>query len=168
VTVKVTVTDAAGTAINGARVLLKAANATGPFPYQESVTISNSGTTATVSHTGHGLATNDKVEIKGSAYAQNEGVHQITVSDVNTYTYTLASAPGDGSVGGTITSTFVALSGLTSSGIISISRVYSSSQPVIGWARKSSASPFYKTGPLSGSVSNTDGYNNTAVLILDE
>lgn len=168
VTVKVTVTDAGGTAINGARVLLKAANATGPFPYQESVTISNSGTTATVTHTGHGLATNDKVEIKGSAYAQNEGVHQITVSDVNTYTYTMSSAPGDGSVSGTITSTFVALSGLTSSGIVSTSRVYSSNQPVTGWARKSSGSPFYKTGPLSGSVDSSGGYNNTAVLILDE
>ena len=168
VTVKVTVTNAAGTLIDGARVLLKAANATGPFPYQESVTISNSGTTATVSHTGHGMATNDKVEIRGSEYAQNEGVHQITVTGVDSYTYTMSSAPGDGAVSGTITSTFVALSGLTSSGIVSTSRVYSSNQPVIGWARKSSASPYYKTGTLSGSVDSTDGYNNTAVLISDE
>lgn len=168
VTVKVTVTNAAGTLIDGARVLLKAANATGPFPYQESVTISNSGTTATVTHIGHGLATNDKVEIKGSEYPANEGVQQITVTGANTYTYTMSSSPGDGAVSGTITATFVALSGLTSSGVISTSRVYSSPQPVTGWARKSSSSPYYKSGPLSGNVSNTTGYDNTAVLILDE
>lgn len=168
VTVKVTVTDATGTLIDNARVLLRASNGTGPFPYQESVTISNSGTTATVSHTGHGLATNDKVWIAGAEYEQNVGVKTITVTGANAYTYTMASAPGDGAVGGTITSTFVALSGLTSSGVLSTSRVYSSSQPVIGWARKSSGTPFYKTGPLSGAVDNSDGYNNTAVLTADE
>jgi hypothetical protein len=168
VTVKVTVTNAAGTLIDGARVFLKAANATGPFPYQESVTISNSGTTATVSHTAHGLLTNDKVLIEGAGYDANLGVHTITKISDNSYSYTMSSSPGDGAVSGTITSTFVALSGLTSSGIVSTSRVYSASQPVIGWARKSSGTPYYKTGPLSGSVSNTEGYNNTAVLILDE
>ena len=167
VTVKVTVTDAAGTLIDNARVILKAANGTGPFPYQDTVTIVNSGTTATVTHTAHGMATNDKVEIRGASLAANNGVFSITYISANSYSYTMGSTPGS-SPTGTITSTFVALSGLTSSGVISTSRVYSSNQPVIGWARKSSASPYYKTGPLSGTVDSNDGYNNTAVLTADE
>lgn len=168
VTVKVTVTDSTGTLISGARVLLKAADGTGPFPYQDSITISNSGTTATVSHTSHGMTTNDKVFIAGAEYDANVGVHTITYISDNSYSYTMGSSPGDGSVGGTITATFVALSGLTTAGVLSTSRVYSSDQPVTGWARKSSASPYYKSGPLSGSVDSTDGYNNTAVLTIDE
>ena len=351
VTVKVTVTDASGTLINSARVFLRASDGTGPFPYQDSVTIVNNGVIATVSHTSHGLATNDKVEIRGASLAINNGVHQITKINDNSYSYpieysilddfnrtdegpppssnwsnitglsgwevfsnqirpegttavggfwtdttfgadclafvTVATKPSDGnsvalfvraqevgststldgyqlivssssgtdtwylysttngsnssiassisqelnsgdkillsavgttitayldtgsgwtqvitgtdstyssagylgiagqnttqtvrlddfgggtisSVTGTITSTFVALSGLTASGVVSTSRVYPTDQPVIGWARKSSSSPYYKTGPLSGSVDSADGYSNTAVLILDE
>lgn len=167
VTVKVTVADAGGTLISDARVLLAASDGTGPFPYQETVTITNSGTTATVNHTAHGMATNDKVMIRGASHDENEGVKQITVTGVNAYTYVMDTAPGSNPTG-TITSTFVALSGLTVLGVLSTSRVYSSDQPVTGWARKSSSSPYYKTGPLSGSVDNSDGYNNTAVLILDE
>lgn len=167
VTVKVTVTDASGTLIDNARVFLRASSGTGPFPYLDSVTIVNSGTTATVSHTSHGMATNDKVEIRGASLAVNNGVQSITKINDNSYSYTLTSAPGS-SPTGTITSTFVALFGLTVSGVISTSRVYPTDQPVIGWARKGSSAPYYKTGPLSGSVDSADGYNNTAVLILDE
>lgn len=169
VTVKVTVKDAEGTNISSAKVFLRASNGTGPFPYYESVTISNSGTTATVSHTGHGMATTDKVVIYGAEYNENNGVHSITVTGVDSYTYTMSSAPGDGSVSGTITSTFVALYGDTDiNGEIETSRVYSASQPVTGWARKSSSTPYYKQGPIVGSISNTTGFDNTAILIRDE
>jgi hypothetical protein len=168
VTVKVTVTNASGTLIDGARVFLKASSGTGPFPYQDSITISNSGTTATVTHTSHGMDTNDKVLIFGAGYDANNGIHQITKISDNSYSYTMSSSPGDGSVSGTITCTFVALSGTTVSGVLSTSRVYSTDQPVTGWARKSSANPYYKTGPLSGAVDSSDGYSNTAVLIVDE
>ena len=167
VTVKVTVTDAGGTLISSARVILKASDGTGPFPYQDTVTIVNSGTTATVTHNSHGMLTNDKVEIRGASLAANNGVFSITYISDNSYSYTMGSSPGS-SPTGTITCTFVALEGLTVAGVISTSRVYSSDQPVVGWARKSSASPFYKTGPLSGAVDSTDGYNNTAVLTADE
>ena len=167
VTVKVTVTDASGTLIDNARVILKAANGTGPFPYQDVVTISNSGTTATVTHSGHNLLSNDKVEIRGASHDENNGVFQVTYISSTQYSYTMSSDPGS-SPTGTITATFVALSGLTSSGVLQTSRAYSSDQPVIGWARRSTSSPYYKTGPLSGTVDSANGYNNTAVLILDE
>lgn len=168
VTVKVTVTDDQGGLIDNARVILKASDGTGPFPYQDSITISNSGTTATVTHTSHGMATNDKVEVKGAEYDDNTGIKQITKISDDSYSYTMSSSPGDGSVSGTITATFVALNGLTTSGVLSTSRVYATDQPVEGWARKSSASPYYKSGPLSGAVDSADGYSNTAVLISDE
>lgn len=168
VTVQVTAATADGTPVGSARVLLRASNGTGPFPFEESVSISNAGTTATVTHTSHGLATNDKVNIEGASHWQNNGVFSITVTGANTYTYTLPSDPGS-SPTGTIISTFVALEGLTNgSGIATANRTYPSNQPVSGWARKSTSSPRYKTAPINGTVSSTTGATLNAVMILDE
>ena len=260
VTVKVTTTDSAGAAIESARVQLRASDGTGPFPYAEAVTISRSGTTATVTHTGHGLSTNDKVMLRGitgNKTADNT-VHQITVTTANAYTFTTADSgdttyTGDGFLidaqdetnytasfsGGTghavndvitlrggaevtvdavssgvvtqftvaageddagnsasdvqdqisstgtgadfsltlaagnivteIRSTFVALNGTTdSAGELSTSRVYGSNQPVVGWTRKSSSSPYYKEGPINATISSTTGLDTTAVMVSDE
>jgi hypothetical protein len=165
VTVAVHASDMEATDIENARVFLKAKDGTGPFPFEESVTIVNSGTTATVTHTAHGMASNDYADIKGASLAINNGAHQITVTGANTYTYTMSSSPGS-SPTGTITSTFVALYGLTNaSGDKSTSRVYASAQPVTGWVR---LTPAYKTAPLFGEVSATTGYSATGVLISDE
>ncbi|NIT61116.1 MAG: hypothetical protein GWN00_34410, partial [Aliifodinibius sp.] len=110
----------------------------------------------------------DYVYIEGGDIVANEGVFQITVSDVNTYTYTMASTPGS-SPTGTITSTFVALFGLTnSSGVKSTSRVYSVDQLVTGWARKSSSSPYYQPAPMRGTIDTADGLSATGVLVSDE
>jgi hypothetical protein len=167
VTTAVNVKDTAGSNIQNARVLLKAATG-GPFPFDVTVTIANSGTTATVTHTGHGLSTNDKVLIKGASHLANNGVFTITVSDVNTYTYTMGSSPGSNPTG-TIKSTFVFLYGLTdASGNVTMSRVVPSSQPVAGWVRKSSTQPYYREAALGGSVSNTSGYSANALMISDE
>lgn len=168
VTTQVTVTDVSGTAIQNARVFLRASNNTGPLPYDVTVTISNSGTTATVTHTSHGMSTNDKVVISGASLNANNGVFSITVTGVNTYTYTMASSPGS-SPTGTIKSTYVALEGTTNaSGQISMTRVFSADQPVIGWARKSSSAPYYKTGPIVGTIDSATGGTFSAVLIADQ
>lgn len=157
----------AGSPISGANVHIEA-TAGGPFPAGASVTITNSGTTATVGHTGHALATNDKVVIRGASLDANNGVFTITVSGPNEYTYTMGSAPGSNPTG-TITSTFVVLNGTTDvNGEITMSRVFPSSQPVTGRARKSSSAPYYKQGAVTGSVSNTTGAFFTAVLISDD
>lgn len=167
VSVTATVTTTTGTAISGARVFVRAASG-GPFPYNASVTISNSGTTATVTHTGHGLATNDKVVIYGASHVANNGVFAITNTGTNTYTYTMGSAPGS-SPTGTITSTFVVLEGDTNgSGQVTMSRVFASAQPISGWARKSSTAPYYKTGPINGTVSSSTGAELSAVLVADQ
>jgi hypothetical protein len=155
-------------AVGSARVFLRAADGTGPFPYQNTVTITNSGTTATVAHASHGMATADKVVIDGASHWENNGVFPITVANTTHYTYTMSSDPGS-SPTGSITSTFVALSGLTDgSGDISTSRVYSANQAVTGWIRKSSGSPYYKTALISGEIDSSDGYSATGLLVLDE
>lgn len=142
----------------------------GPFPVEEVVTITRSATTATVSHTAHGMATNDKVLIEGiTDKEQDNAVHQITVSDANTYTYTTTDS-GSTSYTGTITSTFVLLEGLTDSGtgVLTVSRVYSSDQPFTGWTRKSTSAPYFRQADLNGIVSSSDGADITAVMVSDE
>lgn len=168
VTVQVTVTTTGGTAIENARVIVETADGTGPFPYQDAVTITNSTTTATVTHTGHGLASNDKVVIRGATQTAYNGVFQITVTDANTYTYTMSSDPGGNATGSPVSS-FVALAGLTNgSGIISASRVYSSNQPVVGVARKATGSPLYKPAGINGTVLSASGLTASVPLISDD
>src|SRR3989338_644102 len=70
VNVTVTVKDTATppVAIESARVLMLAA-AGGPMPFDVTLgagAITRSGSTETVAHTAHNMATNDKVQIKGA------------------------------------------------------------------------------------------------------
>lgn len=63
----------------------------------------------------------------------------------------------------------VILTGLTdASGVITTSLTLGVNQPVLGWVRKSTGSPLYKEGLLSGTISSTNGFNQTAILIVDE
>jgi hypothetical protein len=170
VTVKVTVVDTDGTEIENARVFAKAKDGTGPFPFEETVTISNSGVTATVTHTSHGMASNDyvNIDLSGSpdwkTHLLNDGVFQITYINANSYSYTMTGAPGS-SPSGTIKATFVALYGLTdANGVKSTSRVYATDQPLTGWVRNT---PTHKTAKLFGDVDSADGYLTTAVLSAD-
>ena len=166
VTVTVKAQTVSGTAISNANVFLSASSG-GALPYKVTVTITNSGTTATVSHTGHGLVTGDLVLIEDASLTANNGVFSITKISDNSYSYTMASSPGSNPTG-TILATYVLLKGLTNgSGEISMSRVFSSAQPVIGWARKSSSAPYYKTGVIASTVSNSVNTNLSALLIED-
>lgn len=151
------------------RVYLQASSGAGPFPWEEEVTgISNSGDQATVTHAAHGMASADKVKITGASLAANNGVFAIVWISATQYSYTMLSTPGS-SPTGTILSTFVALTGETDvDGDIGTSRVYPSGQPVEGWARKTSASPLYKTAPLVGTISDTTGFSAVGIMIPDE
>lgn len=159
------VTDIEGTEIENARVFLKAKDGTGPFPFEESITITRVDTTATVAHTGHGMATGDKVSIQGANQIEYTGVKTITVTGVNEYTYTVSGSPTTPATG-TIMSTFVALYGLTNEdGEVTTSRVYSSDQPITGWAREIGTSPYYKSGPINGTVYSASGYYGAVSLV---
>ncbi len=171
VTALVNVKDENGDNLSGARVYMRAANGTGPMPYQDSVTASRgAGTTVTVTHTSHGMESGDKVSIKGitNATEDNNGVRSITVTDANTYTFT-SSGSGTLTYTGTITSTWVAIEGTTdASGNASRTKSYSTDQPVDGWIRMSTTSPRYKSFPIAGTIDAADGLTVNVQLILDE
>jgi len=167
VTLTVTVLDSANTPVENARVLVRAV-AGGLLPANASVSITRSGSTATVTHTAHGLSTGDKVLILGAAQIEYNNVHSITVTDPNTYTYTVSGSPATPATG-TPTSTFIAISGLTNvSGQISATRVYADDQPISGRVRKSTGSPLYKARVFPGTVLSDSGLVVTVPLELDE
>ena len=170
VTTTITAKDAVSLAVvQNARVFLIASSNAGDLPYQESVTITSSGTTATVDHTGHGMATNDVAYITGANEQNYNGCYPITVSDVDTYTYTMpgsASSPATG----TIISTGGYFNELTNaSGVVTDSRSITNDQPLTGYVRKGSAAddPKYKTGTLVGTVDNANGLSITTFLARD-
>jgi hypothetical protein len=70
----------------------------------KSATITRTSGTATVTCTSHGYATGDKVIIRGANQAEYNGLHTITVSDGNTFTYDVTGTPTTPATG-TITST---------------------------------------------------------------
>ena len=139
--------------------------------YQASVSITGSGTTATVSHSAHGLSSGDYVIIKGVTNDDDyNGAFEVTVSNENQYTYTtletLSSSPATGT---SITATFAIISGLTnSSGEISDSRNLGANQAVAGWVRKSSDTPYYQQGAISGTVNSSTGLSVIIQLARDE
>lgn len=168
VTFTVHVANTSGTDVSGARVWVPVTSSAGGRPYQASVTITSSGTTATVAHTGHGLATNDYVWISGANEQAYNGTFQITVTGVDAYTYTMATTATSPATG-TITSTFVVISGTTDvNGVISASYTWSSDQPVSGRVRKASGTPHYKTAPVTGTIDSGAGLTVDVQVITDE
>ena len=168
VNVTITVRDASDDSlVDGALVYLRTSSAAGDYPYQESVFIVSSAGTATVTHTGHGLQTDEYVRIAGANENEYNGAHQITVTGVDTYTYVVSGTPASPATG-TITSTFIILFGTTSSGVATaVMRYKALDQPFTGIARRSSSTPLYKQGILSGTIENAD-YSTTVYLVDDE
>jgi len=168
VTLTVNTIDSSGGVVGSAQVFVKAANGTGPLPFQDSVTITRSGSTASVSHTGHGLSDNNKVLIEGADQEEYNGIKQISNTTANAYDYTVSGTPTTPATG-TITSTGVVISGTSGAGtgVISDTRAYSTDQPIIGWSRKTSPN-YYKSGAISGDIDSGAGLTTNAVMILDE
>lgn len=171
VTTSITVKDInTQAALQNARVLLYASSGAGPIPFEESVSITRSGTTATVTHAAHGFSTNQKVLIRGADQSEYNGVKQITVSGADTYTFTVSGSPATPATG-TPECTGVIIDGLTNvSGVITDSRPYSSNQPVTGFARRASAGygTLYKSSPISGTINAASGLDLTVLMIPDE
>ena len=169
VTTQITVKDlTTGGNIENARVLVWVTDSSN-FPYQASVSITGTGTTATVTHNSHGLATGDYVIIEGANEDEYNGVYQITVTGANTYTYTTNETITASPATGTITATFAFISGLTNvNGVISDTRQVGADQPIAGRVRKATVQPYYQQGRLTGTVSSTAGYSTIIQLVRDE
>lgn len=168
VTLEVTVIDSiTKTAIQGASVFVKAADGTGPLPFEETVTISRVGDVATVSHTAHGLSTGHKVEIEGAVQNEYNRIKTITVTGVNAYTYPVYGSPATPATG-TIKSTGVLISGDSdASGQISDSRTFGSNQSYTGSVKKGSSAPVYVGASLTGTVDKDNGKEVTVPMISD-
>ena len=170
VTFLINVKDENSDNLQNANLYIKAADGTGPLPFEDTVTIARASTLATVSHTGHGMASSDKVKILGitDKTEDNAGVHTITLIDADSYSYVTTDS-GSTSYTGAITSTWVALQELTdASGNASISKTYTSDQPIDGHVRISTTSVRYKTFPVAGDIDNADGLTINVQLIPDE
>lgn len=166
VTLAVTVKSlATGAPIAGARVYI-AADSGGWLPVSASVSITRSGTTATVSHTDHKLQTNQKVCIHDSSVLGYEGVHTITVVNANTYTFSCSSSlPPNASA----KSTAVLIEGVTGAdGRITDTRSHISDQPFTGWVRMGSHSPAYEQFDVSGTVDSETGASVDVLMRVDE
>ncbi len=152
-TTKVTVEEGDGTFIENARVFLETGDAggAGAFPFQDAVTtLTQTGGTATLTATAtHGLITGDIVVIRGAGIQNYNKVATITVTSTTVFTYSVNDNPSSPATGTPVFS-YVPISGLTDvNGEIQSSRVWPNTQSVTGWARKSSASPFFKQTPIS-------------------
>lgn len=167
VTTKFTVEDNSGTVIQNARVLAETADNGGGsgLPFEDSVSITQSAGTATVTHTAHGLASNDYVVIRGAQPDGYNKVAQITVTNANTYTYTVDSGLSSPATGTPVAS-YAAIGGqLTDvNGEVSSSKTWPAAQGLKGWARKkNTVSPFYKDGDVN--VADASG-GTDAVIVL--
>lgn len=169
VTTTVNVADNTGTDLENARVLVRAA-AGGPEPHNATITVTRSGTTATVTHTTHGFTSADKVQVKGiTDKTEDNKIQTVTVTGASTYTYTTTDS-GSTSYTGTILATAVFIDGLTNvSGTISDTRSFASDQPVDGFIRKSTVSPRFKSFSVAGNtIGSVSGLTITVRMILDE
>lgn len=169
VTLTLTVIDnSTEAAISGARAYILAA-ATGPLPFQDSVTITRVSTTASVAHTAHGLANGQKVLIEGAVQDEYNGIQTISNVSTNAYDYTVSGSPTTPATG-TIISTAVIISGTTNgSGVISDTRTYGTDQDFTGRVRDStSPAPFYITQPVSGTIDKDNGLGVNVRLVRDE
>jgi hypothetical protein len=169
VSIDVTAALADGTPVVGARVFIETNTGIGNLPYQNSVTITRSGTTASVSHTGHGLSNGDQVVIRRADQNAYNGIKTIFNVTVNAYDFTVAGSPTTPATG-TILSSFVFINGLTNgSGLISsVARSLGANQSISGRVRKSTTSPYFKSSPVVGIINASTGLSVTAVMINDD
>jgi len=166
-TVGIEVFDKADAAIENARVLIIAGPG-GDKAHEDTVTITRSGSTATVTHTDHGLQTSQEIKIKGANEEEYNGVFTVTRTGHDTYTYTVSGTPATPATG-TIEGTYVIINGLTdSSGYIQNGGYrWTSNQYIEGFVRKGTASTYYKSQRIYG-VIHEAGCSMKIELVADE
>jgi len=164
-TTKVTVEDSTGAMLQNARVFLETSDNGGGsgFPYQASITslTQSSGTATCDTTTAHGLVTGDQIVIRGAQPDGYNKVASITVTDTDTFTYSVDSGLSSPATGTPIVS-YVAVHGLTNSlGVIQSDKVWPASQGLSGWARKSTSSPYF----VEAGISIADASSGTDLLL---
>lgn len=153
--------------IENARVIIEA-DSGGALPAQDSVTITRVSSTASVSHSNHGMSEGDVIVIRGADQSEYNGRFEISNVTTNAYDYTVTGSPATPATG-TITATAQILSGLTDvNGYLANTEfAYTDTQPIIGKVRKASGTPNYKEGTIIGDITET-GLRATVLLVGDE
>lgn len=170
VTTKITVEDETGAFVQNARVLLETSDNGGGsgFPYQAAVTtLTQSAGTATLTASAvHGLSTGDYVTVRGAQPDDYNKVAQITVTSTTVFTYSVPTGLSSPATGTPVFS-YAAIAGLTDvNGEIQSSKTWPASQGLTGWARKSSAAPYFKQTPIS--ISDASGGTNLLIELLSD
>lgn len=137
-------------------------------PALNPISITRSGSTATVTHRNHGLANSASVVIRSATQDEYNGVYTISNVSTNAYDYTVSGTPATPATGSP-TSTAVILSGTTNvSGILETTAFnYLINQPITGKVRRAATGTKYKTGAITGTITST-GLDTTVLLIVDE
>lgn len=146
----------------GSRVFV-IADSGGPLPAEAGITLTRVGAVATAVHTSHGLKTGDQIFVTGSNQSDYNGLHIVTVTTINAYTFTVAGSPTTPATG-TIVASSVIIQGLSNaSGFISAEIDYSTNQPVTGYVRDAAGGTKYKESPLQGTIT-ASGFQTTIRL----
>ena len=137
-------------------------------PALNPVSITRSGTTATVAHRNHGLANGASVSIRGVTQDEYNGIYTISNVSTNAYDYTVSGTPATPATGSP-TSTAVILSDVTDAfGILQTASFnFTIDQPITGKVRRATTGTLYKTGAITGTIT-TNGLDTTVLLIVDE
>ena len=142
-------------------------------PALNPVSITRSGSTATVAHRNHGLANGASVSIRGATQDEYNGIYTISNVSTNAYDYTVSGTPATPATGSP-TSTAVILSDVTDEfGILQTASFnFTIDQPITGKVRRAplvptELDPAYKTGAITGTITSA-GLDTTVLLIIDE
>lgn len=91
--------EASGTGYTAGGATLSGFNASIQTSTGVSISITRSSQTATVTHTGHGFVSGQTVRVSGATQTEYNGTFRITVTDANTYTYTVTGSPATPATG---------------------------------------------------------------------
>jgi len=96
----------------------------------------------------------------------------ITVRDIDTGALITSQDVNilvEASTGGPMTAGDDIIKGFTNaSGVISDTRSYASDQPITGWARKGTGSPYYAQSKISGTINKDNGLSLTILMVRDD
>lgn len=125
------------------------------------INVGSGYSTPTIYNTGDGTVNVVSGQVTTKIIVKNSDGSLLTTQDANVLL--------EASTGGPLSEGTDIIKGLTdTNGEIEDIRSLASNQPVVGWVRKSSATPYYKQYDLQGTIDNANGLTIIAQLIDDE
>lgn len=154
-------------AIENVNVLIEAVDGTGDLPFEDVVTLEQTGGLVTASHTGHNMADGDLVVIREAAEKEYNGTFPISNVTANDYDYTIQGNPSSPATGTILASGAVVFGRTDSNGEIADTRTWGNNQPIKGTGRKKTSEPVFETGNFTGTISNAGDTTLTAIMQPD-